>query len=347
MATEAKELRPFTDMGFKLIGTDGSGHFVIEHPVGGRMSVSKTPSDHRTRPNELATARRRIREGKPSVDRFTDYLREKYGVPADGSKVITVAIMDDVREFVDREVAEGRKRYSVNAIQVAIGKTPFIEQVQRAYGCGKGKVKPGKYRIYGSMALPTAVSRTAGWNDYRKKKVNGQGQKPPPVLSDVPPEHADKSAGIEVAPGVFVDPTLPAPGGLNLRGQAPEKEPPAQITPPAAPTKRARTNGNGHANGNGLHPQHVQPPAVDTGWRPGRLGAQLVDAAELNELRGLVHHLTQAVLPEQIERRDLARDALHRAERTLVASREAMGDALGEVRACLALLEQEASLAPA
>ena len=71
-----------------------------------------------------------------------------------------------------------------------------------------------------------------------------------------------------------------------------------------------------------------------------------VDAAEYLELRAMLTALTSAILPEAIEKRDVARDALTRAERALSASIGAMSDALGDVRAALELLNSEASMAP-
>lgn len=55
-AVKALEARGWVFMGVR------AGHLRLEHQCGAKLTISGTPSDHRSRKNELARATRRVRE---------------------------------------------------------------------------------------------------------------------------------------------------------------------------------------------------------------------------------------------------------------------------------------------
>lgn len=48
--------------GWSYIKFLANGHLLLEHTSGARMKIAGSPSDWRSRKNELATARTRVRE---------------------------------------------------------------------------------------------------------------------------------------------------------------------------------------------------------------------------------------------------------------------------------------------
>lgn len=48
--------------GWEFLGSTHSGHLKLTHVSGATIRIAKTPSDSRTRANELAMARARVRE---------------------------------------------------------------------------------------------------------------------------------------------------------------------------------------------------------------------------------------------------------------------------------------------
>lgn len=320
MASRPKDLKPFLALGYREVGVTRGGHVLIEHPEAGRVIISSTPSDYRTRANELATAKRKITTGKSARDLLIEWLWRTYDVPKDGSVMVDARISELIDQFLTEtqlQRCQGRP-ISRNSIEVGLRQSFYYETVEKGRGNSFDHVnQPTRFRLYGELALEQdMLSRTKAW--FREREGKKDKVSPPP--STVPKSATKKAMGLEIAPGIPAE--LP-----KIEFAAP---PPA---PEAAPAVSG--NGNGH-----------HAPEPDDGYRPHRLGAQLVSAKDLDdlkELKELIGVLTKAVLPEQVERRELAREALQRSARTLEASQAAIGDALGEVRICLGLLEAEAS----
>lgn len=76
---EAREFKEWAEgFGWVFEGAAGNGHLVFTHPRGGRVQVSATPSDPRTRENERKRLLRLIgaREAKPNAARYRGRRRE-------------------------------------------------------------------------------------------------------------------------------------------------------------------------------------------------------------------------------------------------------------------------------
>lgn len=60
----AEVIRYAEERGFKLEGYTGSGHWLMKHPLAGKLIIPSTPSGYSWRQNTLADIRRLLKRAK-------------------------------------------------------------------------------------------------------------------------------------------------------------------------------------------------------------------------------------------------------------------------------------------